>query len=199
MKNILGAATIAATLLIFTGVVAATEAPVYKEGDWWRVKVDTVFKPGISRTGRCDEAYPEYVVKIDQGKPKIFSVSGNKEEEIDCPTIANELLNVGPEAGRYLKFPLAVNNSWTFQGTGRGPRGPIRFNENLKVQAWEKIKSPRGELDAFRIEASYSTPFGGDVVTAFHYSPTIKCIVSFNLVTPAVARTVTLVDFNVSQ
>ncbi len=71
------------------------EAPVYKDGDWWRVKVETVFKPGVSRSGRCDESYPEYLVKIQQGKPKVFSGSGNKEGEINYSTIVNELLNVG--------------------------------------------------------------------------------------------------------
>src|SRR3989304_7257175 len=87
------------------------EAPVYKDGDWWRLKVENVFKAGVPRSGRCNELYPEYLVKIDQGKPKVFSVSDNKEEEIRCSGIANELLNIGQEAGRYLKFPLALNSS----------------------------------------------------------------------------------------
>jgi hypothetical protein len=174
------------------------ETPVYKDGDWWRVKVETVFKPGVSRSGRCDESYPEYLVKIDQGKPMVFSVSGNKEGEIDCPTIVNELLNVGQEAGRYLKFPLALNSTWRFQGTGQGPRGPIRFDENHKVLAWEKVQGSKGELDAFKIEASYATR-GGDALTAYYYSPKAKCIVSFKLSTPAVDRTVTLADFSLAQ
>lgn len=174
-----------------------SEAPVYKDGDWWRVKVETVFKPGVSRSGRCDESYPEYLVKIDQGKPKVFSVSGNKDEEIECPTIVNELLNIGQEAGRYLKFPLALNNSWTFQVTGQGPRGPVRYNQNQKVLAWEKVQSSKGELEAFRIEGSYSLGSGNMLIT-YYYSPKTKSIVSFKLGTPSVDRTVTLVDFSLT-
>lgn len=200
MKKLMG--TWIAAMCLFVPVQISygqqAEAPVYKDGDWWRVKVETVFKSGVSRSGRCDESYPEYLVKIDQGKPKVFSVSGNKEGEIDCPTIVNELLNLGQEAGRYLKFPLALNSSWTFQGMGAGLRGPIRFDENHKVLAWEKVQGSKGELDAFKIEAYFTTP-GGDVLTTYYYSPKAKCIVSFKLSTPAVDRTVTLVDFSLTQ
>ena len=37
------------------------EAPVYKDGDWWRVKVDMVRPAGVSVSGPVLERFPEYI------------------------------------------------------------------------------------------------------------------------------------------
>ena len=48
------------------------EAPVYKDGDWWRVKVDMVRPAGVSVSGPVLERFPEYIVKFESNKPKVF-------------------------------------------------------------------------------------------------------------------------------
>lgn len=40
------------------------EAPVYKDGDWWRVKVDVVRPNDVFVSGPVLERFPEYIVKI---------------------------------------------------------------------------------------------------------------------------------------
>jgi hypothetical protein len=38
-------------LLPYSSHVQQAEAPAYKDGDWWRVKVDGVRPPGVSVAG----------------------------------------------------------------------------------------------------------------------------------------------------
>lgn len=176
-----------------------SEAPVHKDGDWWKVKVEVVYK-GVTRTGRCDEYFPEYLVKIDQGKPKIYAVKGDTEQEIICPRVEEELLG---SAGmrQLLKFPLTVGLNFSFPYQAQsGVTGKLRWvNVEVKVLSWEKIKTPKGEFDAFKIERRYPGGGGEENVETYFYAPKVKAIVSFSQRTQVSERDVALVDFNVSQ
>ncbi len=167
------------------------EAPVYKDGDWWRVRVKFEFKEG-SRTGECHEEYSEYLVEMEQGKPKVFGISGKNKEAIDCAFISWELFNIPDERG-YLKFPLTVGSSWSHDFTNRGGRNRTF---NLTVAAWEKVQTPKGEFDAFKIEADIE---GRPSNRVYYYSPKVKANVLFKLTRRIEDRTMTLVDFNVSK
>lgn len=61
------------------------EAPVYKNGDWWKIKVELRYGAGISKSGYCDEAYSEYMVKVDRDQKKVYGVKDDKQEELDLP------------------------------------------------------------------------------------------------------------------
>ncbi len=93
------------------------EAPVYQDGDWWKVKIEFDFKDGYNRSGECYESYPEYLVKIEQGRPKIYGISGLGQEKIDCPEIRDEVLGKGRT--KNLKFPLSLGLTWTGRGIGK--------------------------------------------------------------------------------
>jgi len=168
------------------------EAPVYKDGDLWRVKVEVVHK-GYTRSGQCDEMYPEYLVRWEQGKPKVYRVSGTMQEEIDCPSIIRDLLNIPSDERGWLNFPLSLNKAWSFRY--QSGRRPIwNYSEN-KVMAWEKVRTPKGEFDAFKIERIINPGLS----YYLWYSPAAKAIIVLQRRATLSDRTVTLVDFNVSQ
>lgn len=172
------------------------DAPVYKDGDWWRVKVEVSYPGGISRAGRCEERYSEYTVKIEHGKPKVYGVKGSTQEEIDCPTVEAQLLDSGPETRGFLKFPLDVGRSWPFRYLRPNPGGRARWTDvESKAISFEKVKTLKGEQDAFKIKRVISK----DSSEIYFYSPRAKAIVLFDRKTDAVNRFITLVDFGVSD
>ena len=61
-------------LIPYSSHAQQVEAPVYKDGDWWRVKVDVVRPAGVSVAGVVLERFPEYIVKFESGKPKVLGV-----------------------------------------------------------------------------------------------------------------------------
>jgi hypothetical protein len=184
-------------MLPFVSHGQQTQAPVYKDGDWWRVKVEVVQK-GYSRSGQCDENYPEYLVRWEQGNPKVYGVSGKNEEEINCPSVIRDLLNIPPDEMGWLSFPLSLNSAWSFRYQRRipGVRSWWADTQN-KVVAWEKVRTPKGEFDSFKIERVLL----GDPETLYYswYSPVAKAIIVFQRRATLSDRTVTLVDFNVSD
>jgi hypothetical protein len=172
------------------------EAPTYKDGDWWKIKVEVVHKE-YSRSGQCDELYSEYVVRWEQGAPKVYGISEKGETGIDCPSVARDLLNVPPDAMSWVKFPLAPDSNWTFRYQRKSP-GPRRLwvNTENKVKAWEKVTTPKGELEAFKIQRTVAGD--PDSLYSVWYSPAAKAIIFFKRAARLSDRTVTLVDFNVS-
>jgi hypothetical protein len=204
----------ASTVLFFVTVQASgvfyafgqeANAPTYKDGDWWKVQVEVSYSLGMSRSGRCDENFAEYMVKIDQGKPKVYGIKENSQEEIQCPIIVAQLFGFGEDEDRvraeYVKFPLSVGKKWTariperLMGVAGGTVFKSRWNEvHYNTVAWEKVRTPKKELEAFKIEASV-----GRARRTYFYSPEAKAIVQFRWGEQTTRRTMMLVDYNVGQ
>ena len=74
-----------------------------------------------------------------------------------------------------------------------------------EVQAWEKIKTPRGEFDAFKITMTMNAPTGpkskgtSSRTTTYYYVPEVKAIVSFHEEGSETNVVSTLVDFTVGK
>ena len=83
----------------------SAEAPVYKDGDWWRIKQE-VTRVGFDVSGPCSEAYPEYVVRIAGRKPNVFGLTNDGETATEYPLILVKVLGRAD-----LKFPLYVGLS----------------------------------------------------------------------------------------
>lgn len=137
------------------------EVPVYRDGDWWRIKLDTVRPAGVSISGPQFGGFPEYIVKIEAGGPKVFGIRGEVSKELDAPPIVALVLGKTGWRGELIKFPVRVGLSWSdrFQ---LQPRGLLsRWEQGqYEVQAWEKIKTPKGEFEAFRIIMTMAVPTG---------------------------------------
>ena len=61
-------------LLPYLSNAQQVEAPVYRDGDWWRVKVDVVRPSDVSVAGLVLERFPEYIVKFESNQPKVFGI-----------------------------------------------------------------------------------------------------------------------------
>ncbi len=190
------------------------EAPAYKDGDWWKVKSPVEFKQGRS-TSSCDVNYAEYLVMIVQGKPKVYGVKESSKDEIDCPIVSFRLLGLGDRSSanqsadseedeweiRYLKFPLSVGQSWTSriaeqrakQSSKKGVQTTWADLE-YKVVGWEKVRTPGGEIDAFKIEVA---GWRHGALT-YYYSPSAKSVIRLRFNAADSKRTVSLVEFKVS-
>jgi hypothetical protein len=183
-------------------------APVYKEGDWWKIKVEVRYATGISKSGYCEEAYSEYMIKIDQDQKKVYGIKDEKQEELDCREILEQLLGIETDAEpnfqKLLVYPLAVGKTWTaqvfekrerkFPKTGMSNRW---LNLEYKVLAWENLKTPKRELGTFKIEVS-GWPWGQQPPT-YYYSPDAKAIVRLREQKERVTRIITLLDYSVSK
>ena len=82
----------------------------------------------------------------------------------------------------------------------------MRWEEaKYEVQAWEKIKTPKGEFDAFKIVMTMNAPEAAkpraptEIRThTYYYAPDVKAIASFD--TSGSARVAsTLIDFNLAK
>jgi hypothetical protein len=183
------------------------EAPVYKDGDWWRVKVDVVRPPGVSIAGPQAGRFPEYIVKFESGGPKVIGIEGNESKETNSPpTIAMVLGRTGWR-GDLLRFPMRVGLTWSdrfeFQPRGRQMRSE---EGRYEVQSWEKIKTPKGEFDAFKLVMTMSVPIGPKPQAptevrphTYYYAPDIKAIVSFREAGTEGSLTSTLIDFSLAK
>ena len=182
MKKVVLTLVVAASLLLmFAHVLQGqqAEAPVYKGGDWWRVKVALLWvkAPPQARVSEpCFTAYSEYLVKMDARELKVFGaktlLEGEQLEEINCPAIISNVLAKSKED---LKFPLSVDLQFPMRVgfTWPSPIAPVTY----KVQSWEKIKTPKGEFGAFRILRTDSPGWKLGRPATYYYSPEVKAIV----------------------
>jgi len=190
-------------LLPYPSLAQQAEAPVYKEGDWWKVKVEFKHSKGIfNRSGECFESYPEFLVKIEQGKPRVYGISDPVQEEIDCPEVAGEVLggNFWP-----LKFPLRVDQSWQHQYLSFETE---RWNFiDFKVESLEEVQTPKGRFKAYKITGEHDVEverggvitqyeFIGKATQTYYFSPELKAIVLLDFDHPYFRRMVKIVDSN---
>jgi hypothetical protein len=112
------------------------EAPVYKHGDWWRVKVDVIRPPGVSVAGVQLERFAEYIVRFESGGPKVLGVQGNETQEIDLPVIISLVLGRPGWSGDLLRFPMRVGLAWSDRFQFQPPGAQMRWEEGrYEVQA----------------------------------------------------------------
>jgi len=194
-------------LIPYSSHAQQAEAPAYKDGDWWRVKVDVVRPIGVSIEGPQLGRLPEYIVKFESGKAKVIGIEGNESKETDSPGIIGLVLGRTGWRGDLLRFPMRVGFSWTdrFQYQPRGFQS--RWQEGrYQVEAWEKVKTPKGEFDAFKLIMTMSVPKGPKPLAptevrtnTYYYAPDIKAIVSFHEAGTETSVTSTLIDFSLAK
>ena len=207
-KAVLLSILVVVTLLTVAVMTEAqqADAPVYRDGDWWRIKIDTVRPTGTSISGPQFGGFPEYIVRFESANPKVFGIRGELSKELDAPPIVSVVLGRTGWRGELVKFPVRVGLTWSDQFQFQ-PRGlPMRWEQGrYEVQAWEKIKTPRGEFDAFKIAMTTTVPTGpkskgtSSRITTYYYVPEVKAIVSFQEEGSETNVISTLVDFNVGK
>jgi hypothetical protein len=207
LRSAIGLTGFLALLLIaYSCHAQQAEAPIYKDGDWWRVKVDVVRPAGVSVAGVQLERFAEYIVKFESGKPKVFGVEGNQTQEIDLPAIISLVLGRPGWSGDLLRFPMRVGLAWSDRFQFQPPGAQMRWEEGrYEVQAWEKIKAPKGDFDAFKLVMNMTAPTGpkgkGTAVRTrtYHYAPDVKAIASLQTSGTEASVASTLIDFSLAK
>jgi hypothetical protein len=182
------------------------DAPMYQEGDWWRVKIEVARPEGVSVAGAQLGGFPEYRVQIDSGKERVFGLRGDMSKEVEAPAIVSLVLGKKGWLGELLRFPLRVGSSWTEQFQFQPPGTLVTWqNGRYEVQSWEKILTPNGESDAFKIVMNMNIPTGPKgkgtriQTSTYYYSPAAKAIISFRQDGGQAAVKSSLVEANVSR
>jgi len=109
------------------------DAPVYKDGDWWRVKVDVVRPPGVSVAGNFLERFSEYIVKFESNQPKVVGVQGNESKEVNPEAVTALVLGRPAWLGEMLRFPLRVGLTWSDRVKFQPPGMQLR-SEDAKYE-----------------------------------------------------------------
>jgi hypothetical protein len=193
-------------LLAYSSHAQQAEAPVYKDGDWWRVKVEVIRPPGVSVAGIQLESFAEYIVRFEAGKPKVLGVEGNRTQEVNLPTIISLVLGKPGWSGDLLRFPMRVGLAWSDRFQFQPPGAQMRWEEGrYEVQAWEKIKTPKGDFDAFKLVMNMTAPTGpkgkGSAVRTrtYYYAPDVKAIAALQTSGTEARVASTLTDFSLAK
>jgi hypothetical protein len=174
--------------------------PKYHEGDWWRIKTELEVKDPSRHEG-CQDAYKEWHVKIDNaGRAHVYGVDGVKQMEASCNLVLGWVFGISDR--KSLRFPLSVSQTWTHSYETGSSRRPTKVKPEYKVLAWEKVQTPKGTFDAFKITgtANWITGRGDDRYSNWteYYSPKVKAIVLYEGDSTFAKRKVALVDFNLA-
>jgi len=189
-----------ATLVLFLSAnfVLAQEAdkPTYKDGEWWKVKLERNLLEGVSSTN-CQSRYSELMIKKENEKFNLYGVNGTNLELMECPVIVARFLGFVPEAQRedferysstatqyeLVQFPLNVGKHWNNKIKRVNRRGKVSWSDiDYKVLSWDKVQSAKGEIEAFKIQLTWMGNAGQNSQT-YLYSPAIKGNVSFEIKT----------------
>jgi hypothetical protein len=123
------------------------------------VKVDVVRPAGVSVSGPVLERLPEYIVKFESNKPGVFGVQGNETVAADLPVVIPLVLGRPGWLEDMLRFPMRVGLTWSDRVKFQPPGMQMRSVEaKYEVQTFEKIKTPKGEFDAFKVVMTMNVP-----------------------------------------
>jgi len=173
MKTILGTATIAVALIILTGVVAAAEAPVYKDGDSW------VFR--VKGSGEFD------------GETQIAFKNGQFESS-NAAFLGTALLvavNLNDPEKKALEFPLASGKKWSYRYShmNRGGKMERRDATAEVIGTPQPIETPAGKFNA--IEIRRTDKGRAQFTITYFYSTDTKSVVKLvaDVYVPGAAQT----------
>ena len=186
-----------------TRVGPVVKAPIYKHGDWWKVKIELKGRAGRS----CTSEYSDYLLEIQKGKPMLYGINGTNKDEFDCPRVEDKILG---KITRKLKFPLRVGNRWAhryYRESGGKTVSGRWVTVEYDVLGWERVQTPRGVFEAFKLSSrmTFRTMFANiEVKETYYYSPKVKAIILRKLIWLRNSQhdrdtTTTVVDFNVSN
>jgi hypothetical protein len=161
---------------------AQTEAPSYQDGELWQFKVDiSKYAAAGSFSNMLNGTYE---VSFRGGELKTCEFNGsNCIDFVDGLQMLHAMFGKGNwHGGQFLNFPIAVGKTWKHQYRAPflGLRQAINWTVEVSVVGLEKVNTPAGIIEAFRIRNSQlaGTSEGGARNTIdYHYSPATKSIV----------------------
>lgn len=123
------------------------EAPSVKVGDRWKV-VQT-----DRRTGLKENEFDRTVTAVTASLIEGTENGGKFVWTTDLNTLESSLVTLSGDP-KQLSFPLEIGKKWDYKFTfaNKLNAGKGRQQVEAQVVAYEKVKVPAGEFDAFKIE-----------------------------------------------
>ena len=205
MKNVTATLTgvLVALLLPWLAYSQEAKAPVYKEGDWWKIKYKVTHG---SAPGSCKFEYAEYIVRLVNGSAKVYGIRGTSQDRIKCSGVANDLMGAGDEFNEYakiLRFPLDVGKNWKKRISREMGSRTGWAVQKVKVLGLEKVQLAGGDVEAYKLTRShtFTSKLKGELTwhDTYYYSPKAKAIVLKTAKNPKRIQVFTVVDFGVSN
>jgi hypothetical protein len=171
-------AVLALVLVAAPAVAQRADPPDVKVGDRWQfVEYYTVASTKPNRAWVITAVTPTGIEGTDNGEPLKLTRDMNVLE-------SSVHRNSNPAV---LNFPLEVGKRWQYTSNWffkpKGSTGAIAVD--ISVLAYEKVKVPAGEFDAFRIAATekvsgtspINSQYAGEITRTYWYAPAARVIV----------------------
>ena len=176
-------AAVAVLLLSNLAFAQSVARPIVKPGDQWQFNVSAGLAGQQARTWAITAVTPAGIEGTENGAPLRLTPDLGA---LDSPRLAE----TNPQA---LRFPLAVGQRWQYatqwQSKIRNASGNATYT--VAVVAYERIRVPAGEFDAFRLEAkadlqgvAINVQLDADVESTYWYAPAARAIVKSITVNP---------------
>lgn len=157
---------------------APVDAPTMKVGDEWK------FEQRDKKTG----------LKSSDWARSITAVSATQIEGLENGSrwlMTPELNNIESSTNKIVdqpfkgfSFPLQVGKKWSAKNASfaKTSQSQVRWQADVEVLAYEKIKAPAGEFDAFKIDVrgywnNDTARRDGRLVLTYWYAPTVRSAV----------------------
>lgn len=183
------------------------ERPTWTVGDKWRYD--------WTDDGKQDWAVNEYVGTVEKDGKTYHLIKTRFWRmyfDADLNIVADEHVNRGKVAEYNpawpdFNWPLVVGKKWTGRFTHSGIASDgSRYSHTdewaFKVLAYEKVKTPAGEFEAFRILARQTNNLEtGDRVheKEYWYAPAVKRILKYEIRGPRYSRTGEVTRFSLAE
>jgi len=178
--------------------LAEAQAPTFAVGEQWEFSYTNALEP------QKNERYTQTVVSVDGGQAAL-AVNGGKSASVLLDANGNLVKTASgsyePSDGK-LQFPLSVGKRWSMSYVYRTGTWTSQVDRTAKVVGVERVQTPAGDFDAFRIEQSTSWSgssgnggYGGTTETEW-YSPAVGRVIRMDYEdqTPRRAPTTTHVE-----
>jgi hypothetical protein len=162
----------------FTLLAAAQEAPQpdIKVGDRWTYQLLDKLTGEIKGSATLT-IYEVTDTEIHQKAQIKTKAPINRVEYLDrqLNLIDNGVYQWKPSTG-FFHFPLTIGKEWSqqYEAVAISNESKTRHNVSAKVVAFEKIKVPAGEFDAFKIEYTIRSISTSDADRADSYTKTVR-------------------------
>jgi hypothetical protein len=160
------------------------ERPAFAVGDRWVFTGPSGRSEMTYQGRRGDTLVFQVVFQPTSGTP----VRGETLYSAELSHVKEARVENRPDDGE-LRFPLAVGRSWRHQFVRTVSQGGASSKEEhvsveAKVAAYERIRVPAGELDAFRIESIVTSPSLSQKAT-YWYAPAVRTVIRYRAETAA--------------
>ena len=164
---------------IAQGGAPRAEAPTVKVGDRWKVEQTD------RRTGAKESEFDRRVTSVSESRIEGTENDGKFGWTSELNGLESSTVTISGDA-KTLSFPLEVGKKWEykFSYVNKVNAGKGRQQLSAHVVAYEKVKVPAGEFDAFKIEYSGfwnndTNGRSGRLKNTGWYAPAARSVVRF--------------------